>query len=426
MKLCLFLFSISLSLIAFSQVNADQVYYLKNIKQENQDVVDINLRNPTSNPFYILRIETADHITSRIYSKQIPPKQNSPIRLKLNPKQKGQLNETVKLYVSYQEDPIVLQFKAKVQQLPKNNRQACPSFSSGGKFVLNPKSGVYEKVSAGEFQKVVFTLNTENEIVEEDSTFLKKPLEQKETLVITEKRTRLSPEERRNQPSVLEKLFGNQDTTAQNPKKTKENSIENTSFSITSEVDTLLGNEYKANHVVFLIDASTSMREEDKMELLKQTMIQLLNPLRAQDFLSIVTYSGEAKVLLQPTSGIKKEEIKQIIKAIKADGSTQAVKGIQQALKIAQSKFLAEGNNQIILATDGAFDIGIRNQRLRNKIKSNASRGIEILVLGIKNEKWTNKSLKEIAELGNGSLLHCSSKKDTQKVLEAVKKNALH
>lgn len=183
---------------------------------------------------------------------------------------------------------------------------------------------------------------------------------------------------------------------------------------------------YKPNNIVFLIDASTSMREEDKIELLKKSMIELLNPLRSIDFLSIVTYSGESTLILKPTSGINKEAIKEIINGIKADGSTQAVKGIKKAIQVAKSNFLLDGNNQIILASDGAFDIGERNESLRRKIKNEAIQGITISVLGIKNEKWTNKSLKEICELGQGSLIKINKESDTKKVLEEIKKSALN
>jgi Ca-activated chloride channel family protein len=167
------------------------------------------------------------------------------------------------------------------------------------------------------------------------------------------------------------------------------------------------------------------MRKEDKMELLKATMIELLNPLRKSDYLSIITYAGDARTLLKPTSGIEKEYIKTIIRKIEAEGSTQAVKGIKLALETGRSHFIEGGNNQIILATDGAFDIGGGNKSLRRKIKKSSETGLFLSVLGIKNEKWTNKSLKEIAQLGQGKLIRCNSLKDSQKVLEAVKESAL-
>ncbi|MEQ8907685.1 MAG: VWA domain-containing protein [Vicingaceae bacterium] len=433
MKKVLFLVSLLIPILSVCQ----EVYELNNIKAENEDVIDVQIQNPTDETIYLLRVESKPNVTSRIYSKQIPPRRKVPLRLKLNPKKKGKISEEVKLYFSHQAEPIRLILNAKVQDIPKNNRQACPSFGGGGGFTLNPKTGVYEKEEAGEFQKV--TLSLENRTLEEKPAQLAEeskveekvetPIQQNEKEPRVEKQ-KLSPEERRSQPSLLEKLFGDTETKEadkKDPSKTATKTPEKASFKESGEkADSLLGDEFKPNNVVFLIDASTSMREEDKMDLLKQTMISLLNPLREKDFLSIVTYSGESEVLLPPTSGIQKEAIKKIIEDIKADGSTQAVKGIQQAIKTGRSNFLEDGNNQIILATDGAFDIGERNKRLRNKIERNAQNGLEVIVLGIKNERWTNKSLKEIAELGNGELLHCKSKKDTQKVLEAVKESALH
>jgi len=168
------------------------------------------------------------------------------------------------------------------------------------------------------------------------------------------------------------------------------------------------------------------MREEEKMDLLKKAMIELLEPLRAKDYLSIVTYSGDATVVMKPTSAIKKEEIKTTINTISADGSTQAVKGIKKAIQVGKSNFIEGGNNQIILATDGAFDIGERNMSLRRKIKSTADNGLSITVLGIKNDKWTNKSLKEIVELGQGNLIKINNNRDASKVLIEIKKKSLY
>ena len=410
-----------ISLIA----QVDYTFTLNSISKTNEDVIDIYINNPSDETIYILRTEQSQHVKVKFFAKGIAAHSSVPIRLKLNPRNKGNLSEVISLYFSHVEKPIQIEVKTKVNRLPKNGSQDCPSFGGGGKFVLNTKTGVYEQEDAGEFQKVSLTLETTASLsLVEDSIPQVDSIEQKESFV-EEGKQRLSPEERRSQPSLLAKLFGNPTNDTTEITKVEERNPTEKEDETTPFQDSLLGEEYKPNHVIFLIDASTSMNEADKMQLLQETMIKLLNPLRPQDYLSIVTYSGDAQVLLQPTSAIEKEKIKEIILGIKAEGSTQAVKGIKTALALGRSHFIENGNNQIILATDGAFNIGERNMSLRRKIKSNASEGLKISVLGIKNEKWTNKSLKEIVELGEGQLIPCKSKKDTQKVLEAVKKNAL-
>lgn len=420
---CSFIFLLVLA--AKGQVNPIK---LKPIKALNEDVVDIQLQNPSDETLYILRIDTDPNVTSRIFSKQIPPRRNVPLRLKLNPKKKGNLTEKVRLYLSNHEDPIELELSAKVLQVPPNDRQSCPSFGGGGGFKLNPKTGVYEREDTGEFQKVNLNVanpsvvEVNNEELEEESLAIEQVENKSSKAIEVERKKRLSPEERRNQPSLLEKLFGNTDSTAKT-ETVVQKEIETTANQESNE--SLLGSEYKPNNIVFLIDASTSMREGNKMALLQETMIELLKPLRAQDYLSIVTYAGNARLLLPPSSGVEKELIQKEIENIEAEGSTQAVKGLKLALQTGNKQFIEGGNNLIILATDGAFDIGKRNKSLRRKIEKNAAKGLNTWVLGIKNEKWTKKSLKEIAELGNGSLIRCKNKGDTKKVLEEVKKSAL-
>ena len=313
-------------------------------------------------------------------------------------------------------------------QIPQNDRQSCPSFGGSGGFKLNPKTGVYEKEDTGEFQKVNLNVanpslaDANNEELEEETLTIEHADNESSRAVEVEKKKRLSPEERRNQPSLLEKLFGKTDSTA----KTETVVQKEIDTTASQEIDeSLLGSEYKPNNIVFLIDASTSMREGNKMELLQETMIELLKPLRAQDYLSIVTYAGNARLLLPPSSGMEKELIQKEIENIEAEGSTQAVKGLKLALQTGNKQFIEGGNNLIILATDGAFDIGKRNKSLRRKIEKNAAKGLETWVLGIKNEKWTKKSLKEIADLGKGELIRCKNRGDTKKVLEEVKKSAL-
>lgn len=90
-----------------------------------------------------------------------------------------------------------------------------------------------------------------------------------------------------------------------------------------------------------------------------------------------------------------------------------------------KNNFLENGNNQIFLASDGAFNIGENNMSLRKKIKKTANEGLTITVLGIKNDNWTNKSLKEIANLGDGDLIKIKTMRDANKVVQSMKKKAL-
>lgn len=453
-KIAALLFSficICYSLVA-QVVVSQSSFDLGDVLNLNEDVVDLLVQNKTDEPIYILRIETEKRVSVKYTSKNLLPKKAEFIRLKLNPEKKGKLSSRVKLYLSSNDSPVELTIQANIKEIPKNNRQACPDFSSASRTIQQKqKIGKIAKFPLQLYDPerptdILATNQTQTlnakEVTEERAQPISPTPRRKK-----EKKQRKTPEERRNSPSVLTILFGNEnDSTSTWEEKEPEEVQEETTTEIESaeeekeehlaytptipddleeeEVNPdLLDDSFKPNNIIFLIDASTSMRQDEKMEILKTAMIELLGPLRATDYLSIVTYSGEAEVILPPTSGVNKKEIEESINNIQADGGTHAVKGIKKAIQVGKSNFIADGNNQIFLASDGAFSLG-RSQSVRRKIQSTAREGLSITVLGIKNAKWTDKSLKEIAQLGEGSLIKVKSLNDAIKVLETVKEKS--
>ncbi|MBL4707515.1 MAG: VWA domain-containing protein [Flavobacteriales bacterium] len=432
---------ISAPIFAQTQMS-QQSFDLGEISLLNEDVVDLSVKNLTSKDIFILRIDSEENTSIKYTSKTLAVGRPQTIRIKLNPSRKGKTNKTVKVYLSSNSDPIELNFSANIKAIPKDNKQACPDFRN-----IPTQSSAPQKV-AGIRKKFYVTLydeiSEENHIAENRATIVTtKAVTRTETAIkppskIKGKKVRKTPEERRNSPSLGKILFGKQDlpevASVEKDTISKEIIVEKeepevlVSKEVTSKsvpVDSLLlDDRFKPNNIVFLIDASTSMKQEEKMDILKEAMITLLEPLRSIDYISIVTYSGEAKVVLAPTSGDKKEAIAEQIRNLNTDGSTNAVKGIKKAIVVGKGNFIDGGNNQIFLASDGAFDIGERNQSLRRKIESTAREGLTITVLGIKNDNWTNKSLKEIAELGKGDLIRIKSMTGASKVLKEVKKKA--
>ncbi len=115
-------------------------------------------------------------------------------------------------------------------------------------------------------------------------------------------------------------------------------------------------------NLVFLIDVSGSMNAPNKLPLLQQSMKMLVEQLVRDDRVSIVVYAGRDYVLLEPTSGAEKEKIKAAIDSLRAGGSTHASSGIITAYKLAQQVFMPKGNNRVILASDGDFNLGITSR----------------------------------------------------------------
>lgn len=428
---------VMLPAIGFSQVLlSETAFKLGEIERLNEDVVDLNMVNQSDEDIFILRIESAINLDIKYTAKKLKPHTAELVRIKLNPQKTGKLKEEVAFYFSSNLRPIVLTISAEVTVIPKDNRQACPSFGANQLPQSNFQQFIRQQ-EVGEISAFFVELIPKEDYKDweeaQDRKLIQKVEEHRaeETSVELTKNTtplvtdgeKKTPEERRNAPSILETLFGNtEDSTAKAESSQKK--VNDTDAPMSKLNPNTLDNSYKPNNIVFLIDASTSMQEEERMELLKKSMINLMESLREIDYLSIVTYSGEAEVLLPPTSGISKEAIRQSIENIVADGSTQAVKGIKKAIHTGSTSFIEGGNNQIILATDGAFNIGERNMSLRRKIEKTAENGLTITVLGIKNDRWTTKSLKEISDLGKGDLIRISGDRDAEKVLEEVKKRS--
>ena len=128
-----------------------------------------------------------------------------------------------------------------------------------------------------------------------------------------------------------------------------------------SEVPLSQNKKLPPSNLVFLIDVSGSMRQTNKLPLLKKSFNKLIDQLRPEDKVAIVVYAGAVGEVLPPTSGSKKNIIKNAINRLNAGGSTAGGAGIRLAYKLAEKNFVKGGNNRVILSTDGDFNVGISN-----------------------------------------------------------------
>jgi Ca-activated chloride channel family protein len=181
--------------------------------------------------------------------------------------------------------------------------------------------------------------------------------------------------------------------------------------------------KYKPNNLVFLLDISSSMKKEGKLDLLKASMIEMVNVLRGVDKITIITYSTFAKVVLKTTTGNNKEQIIEIIQNIKGEGMTAGVSGMKLAYRHAKKNFIEDGNNQIIMATDGNFNRG--NTKIDRLVTKNREKGILISVMGIKNKPEHANDMREISSLGGGTYLFIDNYKVSKEILiREIKRNS--
>ncbi len=171
------------------------------------------------------------------------------------------------------------------------------------------------------------------------------------------------------------------------------------------------------SNFVFLIDVSGSMSNSDKLGLLKEGFKYFVDGLSANDRVSIVTYAGSAGIVLPSTSGDQKTVIKQAIDALGSGGSTAGAQGIITAYDIAQENFIPDGNNRIIIGTDGDFNVGPSStEDLVSLIEAKRELGIFLTVLGVGRGNLNDAALEQIANNGNGNYEYIDKLEQLKKV----------
>jgi len=175
--------------------------------------------------------------------------------------------------------------------------------------------------------------------------------------------------------------------------------------------------ELPASNLTFLIDVSGSMSDQNKLPLLKSAFKLLVNQLRAKDKVAIVVYAGAAGVVLPPTSGDKKETIINALENLQSGGSTAGGEGIKLAYKLANAHFIKNGNNRVILATDGDFNVGASsNNAMEKLIEKERETGVFLSVLGMGYGNYKDSKLEILADKGNGNHAYIDTMQEAQKV----------
>lgn len=172
-----------------------------------------------------------------------------------------------------------------------------------------------------------------------------------------------------------------------------------------------------ASNLIFLIDVSGSMMDENKLPLVKASLEMLTDKLRTQDKVALVTYAGAAGLVLNATSGREKEKIKTAINALDAGGSTAGGAGIQLAYNVARKNFIEGGNNRIILCTDGDFNVGeSSDDAMERLIEKQRNSGIFLSVLGFGMGNYQDAKMQILADKGNGNHAYIDGIGEAKKV----------
>ena len=173
-----------------------------------------------------------------------------------------------------------------------------------------------------------------------------------------------------------------------------------------------------ASNLVFLIDVSGSMSDANKLPLLKQSLKILVNELRKKDKVAIVVYAGAAGLVLPPTTGDEKQTIIDALEKLNAGGSTAGGAGIELAYKLAEENFIKGGNNRVILATDGDFNVGASsNTDMQTLIEEKRKSGVFLTCLGYGMGNYKDSKMEILSDKGNGNYAYIDNIQEANRFL---------
>ncbi|MCH5255972.1 MAG: VWA domain-containing protein [Lachnospiraceae bacterium] len=176
--------------------------------------------------------------------------------------------------------------------------------------------------------------------------------------------------------------------------------------------------EAKPSNLVFLIDVSGSMYDDDKLPLLQRSFSLLTENLTSKDRVSVVVYASEDRVVLEGVNGSEDKTILEAVNGLEASGSTDGSSGIITAYSIAEKYFIKGGNNRVILATDGDLNVGLTTQEeLEQLITEKKKSGVYLSVLGFGTGNIKDNKMETLADKGNGNYAYIDSLTEAKKVL---------
>nr|WP_262891429.1 von Willebrand factor type A domain-containing protein [Flavobacterium suaedae] len=182
-----------------------------------------------------------------------------------------------------------------------------------------------------------------------------------------------------------------------------------------------------ASNFVFLIDVSGSMDAQNKLPLLKESMKILVKQMRSNDRIAIVVYAGAAGLVLPSTSGAEKNKIIAALDNLDAGGSTAGGEGINLAYKIAQENFIKKGNNRVILATDGDFNVGpSSNDDMQTLIEQKRKSSVFLTCLGYGMGNYKDAKMEILADKGNGNYAYIDNMQEADRFLQKEFKGSMY
>lgn len=445
------LLSITLAVINLNaQVSAHvKRYNFGEINSASDRVLDVVFTNDGIENTFVLRTQAPREYTTLWSSRTIPADSSATLRIKFNPIKKGDYSDEIRVFFSSMEGPLEIRLTADVLELDLSDNPACPSFRDRAADCCGEEEfsvRVIDALTRKPINKARVRV-IEQGVVQRDEATDRYGLYTEAIpigfyLIEAQAEGYASADfsgyvNRRNNLVVLE-LVPFEDA-AENSALANENEPEHSSdvisFESTDEAreveapaptydENLPENMYRPNSVVFLVDVSQSMAQQGKLELLKVSMMEMIGILRPIDQVALISYASKTVVVLDMTAADRKAELEKGIMELEAGGMTAGARGFKGAYEMAKEHLVTGGNNQVVVATDGAFTKTDRPKILkmaRKYLKGN----VKTSVIGIRSTEFASRTLSEISEAGKGSFIRVDNLDDAlDSLVEEIKKQS--
>ena len=397
MKKLIFIFIFSILLNQLFSQNS-----LIGIDEQNKDIgtqeliykvkADYIIQNNQAKKLYLLRADAQKGITIRASKKTILPGDTTLIMVDFIPTNTGKFNETINLITSADGVPFKMSLSGNIKSIKTDDKTACFYFRKPTK--TNVK--IIEPIVVVESTKPKDVSNKIPDNTEASTSSATNPSTSSATNPSTSSATKAS----NTSTSSVQK----------EPKLNDENLLNE--------------NIYKPNNIIFLVDVSSSMKDTNKLKVMQYALHHLIEALRQTDKITFITYADSVKIIREGLTGDNKKELNEVVDKLKAKGLTKGNKAILFSLNVALKNYISNGNNQIILATDGKFRFYPDDQK--SYITKQGDKIIKLSTMAFGNDKDAMKNLKEIAEIGKGNFIHIKSRaKAKEQLLEEIKQNSL-
>lgn len=403
------------------------------------------LRNTSAKPVFLLRAESPKNFDVYSSSKKIAPGDTLHLRFMYIPPQAGKVDEVIRLIHSGGSDPLNIRVNGQILNLTGSGMTNCVNFDpksgSGQAGAIIPTITSHEVlISDLETGKAVpnasitYTSLRSGEritrLLKSGSPGLALPVDLYELRIaapgyLPQKReVYLGASGLRSvytlEPELKTPVASNFPAPQAFPPISR-NPEPNPEPAAAVELDE---NLYKPNNLIFLVDISGSMRDPQKLPLLKESVFTLLEPIRPIDKISVIAYSSNAELVVPPTAGNRKEEIYTKLDTMQAGGTTAGSEGIRKAYELATASYIVDGNNRILLATDGAFRVSGKERELIENAAA-SERPIYLTILAFDSESDDLGMLAALAKLGKGEAISIRKGRQAERILlEEIKKQS--